>query len=446
LASRVIAVAEPLLLIAITPLLLFPALRPSWTAVALALLGIVWIVRAVLRREVWPVTPFSVALLLLCLTIPLAVWASASPELTLPKLTGLILGLATFRVLSFSARTRGGLLAGLAVFATVGAGMWALGLLGMRLGILAPVTQRLPGSLVSLPGAPDQGINPNQLAGLLVLYLPFIVALLVLALRQRKPLAAFVAGLVGLAALATLVMTKSRAGWIGLAVAVTALGLMLIALEASRRVKKAVLVAAGVALVVLVVAGAVLVPAQLQRAASGVQSEQQVGEALQQLSLDARIEIWSRALYALQDFPFTGVGLGTFRRVVNLLYPLFLVSPDTDIGHAHNIFLQAGVDLGLGGLISYIALLLVAVVAAWGSARTGKGAPRLLALGLLASLIGLHVYGLADALALGSKPGLALWMVLGLIAALASPVIERERAVGRKPEDGYSPADLSPGA
>ena len=39
------------------------------------------------------------------------------------------------------------------------------------------------------------------------------------------------------------------------------------------------------------------------------------------------IEIWSRALYALQDFPFTGVGLGAFRRVVNVLYPLFLVPP-----------------------------------------------------------------------------------------------------------------------
>ena len=59
---------------------------------------------------------------------------------------------------------------------------------------------------------------------------------------------------------------------------------------------------------------------------------------LGQLSLDSRVEIWSRALYALQDFPFTGVGLGTFRRVVNLLYPLFLVPPDVDIAHAHNIF------------------------------------------------------------------------------------------------------------
>jgi O-antigen ligase len=32
--------------------------------------------------------------------------------------------------------------------------------------------------------------------------------------------------------------------------------------------------------------------------------------------LDERVEIWSRALYAIQDFSFTGVGLGAFNRVI----------------------------------------------------------------------------------------------------------------------------------
>ena len=39
-----------------------------------------------------------------------------------------------------------------------------------------------------------------------------------------------------------------------------------------------------------------------------------------------------------------------------MLYPLFTVSPDVDIGHAHNEFLQAGLDLGIPGLIAFIAL------------------------------------------------------------------------------------------
>jgi hypothetical protein len=55
--------------------------------------------------------------------------------------------------------------------------MWVVGLLGIRLAVLAPLVQRLPAALVSLPGAPEQGINTNQLAGVLVLYLPFVMIL-----------------------------------------------------------------------------------------------------------------------------------------------------------------------------------------------------------------------------------------------------------------------------
>lgn len=63
------------------------------------------------------------------------------------------------------------------------------------------------------------------------------------------------------------------------------------------------------------------------------------GDRIASLGLEARVEIWSRAVYAIQDFPFTGCGLGTFRRIVPILYPLFLISSDADIGHAHNLFL-----------------------------------------------------------------------------------------------------------
>jgi len=72
--------------------------------------------------------------------------------------------------------------------------------------------------------------------------------------------------------------------------------------------------------------------------------------------LDGRVEIWSRAIYGIRDFSFTGMGLGTFRHIVPMVYPLFSVSPDLDVGHAHNELLQAGVDLGIPGLIAFIAL------------------------------------------------------------------------------------------
>lgn len=420
MAGRVIRTAEPYYIVAIAPLLLFPAFRPSWTAAALSGLALLWLARAVAAREPWPVTPFNSALLLLCLAMPLAVWASAVPELTLPKLTGLILGLAAFRVLALGIRDRRSFGVGLAAFVLVGAGIWMVGLLGVRLAFLQPIVQRLPAALVSLPGAPDQGINPNQLAGALVLYLPVVLALALNYARERRPVPAAILIVAVLAGTATLIITHSRAGWVGFGASLTALAVLWALVGSGKRVRVIVLGLACAALVGGLVAGILLLPPIPAGGASDAVAGSQMGEVVQQLSLESRVEIWSRALYALQDFPFTGVGLGTFRRVVNLLYPLFLTPPDTDIGHAHNVFLQAGVDLGLGGLVAYLALVIIAGAISWQVARETGGFLRLVALGLVAALIGYHVYGMADALALGSKPSVTLWMILGLIAALAN--------------------------
>ena len=86
-------------------------------------------------------------------------------------------------------------------------------------------------------------------------------------------------------------------------------------------------------------------------------------------SLAGRQEIWSRALYAIQDFPLTGTGPGLFRELVPPLYPLFRLSSDKDIAHAHNQWLQTALDFGLPGLIAYLALWLGLVGCLW---RTGR--------------------------------------------------------------------------
>lgn len=152
--------------------------------------------------------------------------------------------------------------------------------------------------------------------------------------------------------------------------------------------------------------------------------------ALSLNSLQGRLEVWSRAIYGIQDFPFTGMGMNAFRKVVNVLYPLFLVSPDTDIGHAHNEFLQAALDLGIPGLIAFIALYIGAfwmLWEIWKNTVVGQddilSNARPLVLGLGGGLLAHMLYGLTDAVALGAKPGLLFWMLLGLIAGLYGQVI-----------------------
>lgn len=410
---------ELLALVVAAPLLAFPTVRPRWSALALLALIVLYLLRWIMRREPWPVTPFNGTLLLFMLVIPVTVWASAWPDLTLPKLTGLILGLATFRMLAFSVQSRRSLLWAIAAFAVVGLGIWAVGVLGAgwvaKFAWLAPITRRLPRALIGLPGAPDSGINLNQLAGALLLYLPVAVAGVV-GWGRRRRLGPTLLSLMGLGLTGgTLILTQSRSGWLGGLAGLAALVILAGLISRDRRVR---LVAVGLPLLAGI-AGVFLVLWQPQIVAQFIDLPGTAGAAIGgEIPLSGRPEIWSRTLYAIQDFPFTGTGLGAFRRVVNLFYPLFTVGPDSDIGHAHNIFLQVAVDVGLPGLIAYLACLWVAVVTAWSAARHSSGLSKALSLGLLAGLVGLHVYGTADTIALGAKPGIVFWMALGLIAAL----------------------------
>ena len=101
-----------------------------------------------------------------------------------------------------------------------------------------------------------------------------------------------------------------------------------------------------------------------------------------------------------------------------ILYPLFLTPPDVDIAHAHNHLLQAGLDLGLPGLVAYLALWAGAAAMLWQTWRHAPGRfQRALALGAAASLLGYFVYGFFDTVALGARPGFVFWWLLGLVAA-----------------------------
>jgi O-antigen ligase len=188
----------------------------------------------------------------------------------------------------------------------------------------------------------------------------------------------------------------------------------------------------GIGVVVLVVLMALGVPERL--ISSGGSSLVTVADqAAFNPSLADRTEIWSRAIYGMQDFPITGMGLGTFRYVLPILYPLFSISPEADLGHAHNEWLQAGVDLGLAGLIVFVALQGLSLVLAYRAFRMDWPViVRWLMAGVLAGLVAHSVYGLTDAVALGAKPGVFVWILMGLTAA----VWRLGRVRSHDPDDG----------
>jgi putative inorganic carbon (HCO3(-)) transporter len=135
-----------------------------------------------------------------------------------------------------------------------------------------------------------------------------------------------------------------------------------------------------------------------------------------------RPEIWSRAIYMIQDFPLTGIGAGTFASVADVLYPFLSFRPHLEVTHAHNLFLQIAVDLGLPGLVAYLAILLLSLWGAVSNARfyrrTGQYGQAALAWAGLSSLAGMLVHGTVDATTwIVGRGSFLPWVVIGTIVA-----------------------------
>jgi len=386
-------------LLFIGPFLIFPTFHLQLTFVALIILIIIWGVTSLLYKQPWPSTPFNGILLLFAIMLGVGISVTTIPELTLPKATGLILGLAIFRAVAWTANYREGQSAAIIGFYLLGLGIVAVGVAGVSWSMKVPVLQRLVGKIpqrmVYLPEAPEKGVSPNQLAGIIAFYLPFPLASLFNRPASRGNLLGKVVAFVTVIMLtAVLILTQSRSGWLGGIVGVIVTFMFMGLLSERRWLRIAgtmlpIIIAIGVTIFVLWVG-----PDRIGEALYGA-AESFVETPVGKITYRGRLEIWSRALYAIQDFPFTGCGLGTFRRIAHIF------------------------RLGIPGLVAYLALLGLTISVAWQVASI-KVEFRPFALGLLAGLVALHIYGLTDALALGSKPGLAFWMGLGLIASMAN--------------------------
>jgi len=388
--SRAFVAAEGVFLALLLPavLLMTPSLAP-----ALLLIPLLWGARRLDSGHFVPPTPLDWSVAGLLIMVLVSLYATFDLAFSLPKLAGVLYGVAVYYALVDAVgRSERRLWLAVALFVAAGLGIATVGLFvtqwSTKVPVLAALTARLPALL--------RVVNPNEVAGVLL---------------WTAPLAAAVPALF---MLAVVVLTQSRSGWLGLG---AGLGLMtLVVLGRYQRyvaLLLALLVLGGSVVAVLAGPGMVADSVFTAGAADGEVADQALN------SLSGRQEIWTRAIYGLQDFAFTGMGMGTFRRLVHLLYPLFLISPETDIGHAHNHLLQTGLDLGLPGLVAYLAVWFGAGALLW---RSWHGATRrrlrALAVGAAGSLFAYFVYGLTDAVALGARPGFLFWYLLGLVVAL----------------------------
>ncbi len=410
------AIFETLLLLVCAPFLLFPTAASVGTFFALLLLLASWL-WPVGRRQWLPRTPLNTLWLIWWVWVGIAILVTADPDLTFPKATGLLLGFAAWRYLSLFICDATRLKAALAAFLLTGLAFTFVAFFSVnwfdKIPLLSGLMRWLPGQLITLPESQPLGTHANQMAGTLLSFMLLPVSLLIGQFPPRNWASWWGLCLLTCSLVLLLVLTQSRSGWMGaLAGVLVLLALWYLALPPG---KKRCVVGWSLLLILLSLGLALLLVA-LQRWQNLWQDLTQPTLVGSLVTINFRLEVWRWGLTTVGDFPLTGTGLGAFRRVAFRLYPI-AIAANYDIAHAHNIFLQTALDVGVPGLIVYLGFLLLAGGMTWQMMRQ-NAALRPAAIGLYSGVVALHLYGLTDAIALGAKPGLLFWLTLGLLTSL----------------------------
>ncbi len=372
---------------------------------ALIVLIAFWLVRWLATGQLSLRTPADWGIALLVLTVPVTLWATAIPETTRLQVYRLLSGVGLYyATVNWATTTRR--------LRWLGYGMMAAGL---ALALSAPFFVTWSSSKFSALLAPiysrftilvQDTVHPNVMAGILVILLPIPLAGLFFGWKELRLRMLTMTGIsVGGMAL-VIGLTLSRGAWMGLGVVLIVLTLL--------RWKRG--------WVVVMLGGIAGVGAAYWIGISQVLNGLLANSTLSGLA--GRLEVWSRAIFMIQDFSITGIGMGTFGPVADAMYPFFLAGPGS-IPHAHNLFLQIAVDLGIPGLVIWLAILMTNMMLAWKLFRAGKtGGDKLatiLGAGLLCSQAALVVHGFTDAVTWGMvRTAPFVWMIWGMAAAGSS--------------------------
>lgn len=177
--------------------------------------------------------------------------------------------------------------------------------------------------------------NPNMLGEYLILIIPTAVAMFIGRGEGLRRLSSFICiGIMGVC----LILTWSRGAWLGLIFA----ALLFLFMWHRRSVW---LIFAGIAAIPIL-------PSILPE--SIVSRFMSIGD-LADSSTSYRVYIWRAAVNMIGDNFITGIGIG--ESAWNRLYPLYSYQGVESAPHSHNLFLQIWIELGIFGIVIFVAFL-----------------------------------------------------------------------------------------
>ena len=370
-----------------------------------------WVIRWAGYRHLTRRTSADWSILVVVMALPVTLWVTAMPEVTKPQVYRLFSGVLLYYAIvnwvisgkRLRLATLGMLLAGifLSMYALVSV-EWSV---RKWFNLVDVMYQSV------MPWVIDT-VNPNVMAGSLVLILPLAIGGMFAnwgksSWPYRVVSACSVVMISGI-----LVLTLSRGALLAMSFALV----IFIAIRWRWGWVFLIAASAGLGIAVYKVGSYSLLEALLSGTSVG--------------TLESRFELWSRALLLARDFPFTGVGMGMAGEVIHRLLPLSLAETNL-VPHTHNLYLQVFLDLGFVGFIGWLATLILVLSMAWKMYKTGVRTQRAgwiagLGAGLFCSQMAFVLHGFSDSVTWGMvRPAPLVWALWGLVMSMGNIMLRK---------------------
>ena len=243
--------------------------------------------------------------------------------------------------------------------------------------------------------------NPNVLAEYLIMVLPLILAAFILKSGARGKLMLAVAGAL---CAACLIYTWSRGAWLGCLI-----GLFIFMLMYSKNT---------LVFLLFCTLGIPFLPFILPD--SIIQRFMSIGN-LGDSSTSYRVYIWQGVVNMLSDCFGGGIGIGNDS--FKLVYPYYALSGIETAPHSHNLYLQICVEIGIFGLIVFLAAMFLYVQGAFTLHTNEKRDTRLLSAAIMCGMLSVLAQGFTDYIWYNYRVFLMFWLMLGLGVAVRKVLV-----------------------
>ncbi|HEX9656190.1 MAG TPA: O-antigen ligase family protein [Bacteroidota bacterium] len=264
--------------------------------------------------------------------------------------------------------------------------------------------------------------NPIYLSGFIVGFLPLLLSYLFLESNRfvRVLLFIFLCLL-----LLLLLATQSRGSIIAVAIST------LLFLFLSRAIERTHRFGIAFVLVCATIVSFFFFPQVSQRFASLLDLDK--GSTLAR-----RVVFWNAGVDAIASSPLVGYGVGSYEEAMREFRPAdyWIVKSEDIVPHAHNEFLEVGVELGLIGLALYftaVGVVIIGGIDIWRKSKS-EGKRNIPIIGLLCGVAGVLIDNLANVSLRQAPIGALFWLSMGLIVSPLFLSSSPEKAILRIPK------------